>query len=149
MTKAALAALALATTATALPLAAQQLKPEAQIHLRQSTMALIGYNFGILAAMAQDKRPYDKAEAERAAEIIPHLAALPGRFFGEGTESGSHTKAKPEIWKNMDDFKKKLEHMQNEVAMLPKAAGDLATLKKQVDETGKACKSCHDDYKAK
>jgi cytochrome c556 len=149
MMKAAIAALALAATATALPVPAQQLKPETQIHLRQSTMALIGYNFGILAAMAQDKRPYDKAEAERAAGIIPQLAALPGRFFGEGTENGGNTKAKPEIWKNMDDFRKKLEHMQHEVAMLPQAAGDLGALRKQVGETGKACKSCHDDYKAK
>jgi cytochrome c556 len=147
MKKAAIAALVLA--ATALPALAQQLKPEAQIHLRQSTMALVGYNFGILAAMAQDKRPYDKAEAERAAAAIAPLAALPGRFFGEGTDQGGHTKAKPEIWSHMDDFKKKLDHMQHEVAMLPQAAGDLDSLKKQVGETGKACKSCHDDYKAK
>jgi cytochrome c556 len=143
----AIAAFALA--ATALPAAAQQLKPEDQIHLRQSTMALVGYNFGILAAMAQEKRPFEKAEAERAAEILPKLAALPGRFFGEGTEKGGNTKAKPEIWKNMDDFRKKLEAMQQQVAMLPQAAGDLASLKKQVSETGKACKSCHDDYRAK
>lgn len=146
---AAIAACVLAATASALPALAQQTKPEDQIHLRQSTMALIGYNFGTLAAMAQEKRPYDKAEAQRAAEILPQLAAIPGRFFGEGSEKGDHTKAKPEIWKNMDDFKKKLEAMQHQVAMLPQAAGDLATLKKQVGETGKACKSCHDDYKAK
>jgi cytochrome c556 len=148
MTKAAIAALVLAATA-ALPVPAQQMKPEDQVRMRQSTMSLIGYNFGILAAMAQGKRPYDKAEAERAAQILPRLAALPGRFFGEGTEKVGHTKAKPEIWSHMDDFKKKLEHMQDEVAMLPQAAGDLATLKKQVGETGKACKSCHDDYKSK
>ena len=145
---AAIAACVLAVTASALP-ALAQMKPEDQIHLRQSTMALIGYNFGTLAAMAQEKRPYDKAEAQRAAEILPQLAAIPGRFFGEGSEKGDHTKAKPEIWKNMDDFKKKLDAMQHQVAMLPQAAGDLATLKKQVGETGKACKSCHDDYKAK
>ncbi len=149
MTKVAIAALALAATASALPALAQQMKPEDQIHLRQSTMALIGYNFGTLNAMAQEKRPFDKAEAQRAAELLPRLAALPGRFFGEGTDKGDHTKAKPEIWKNMDDFRKKLDAMQHQVAMLPQAAGDLATLKKQVAETGKACKSCHDDYKAK
>ena len=150
MTKAALAALALATTATALPLAAQQLKPEAQIHLRQSTMALIGYNFGILAAMAQDKRPYDKAEAERAAEIIPHLAALPGRFFGEGTESGGHTKAKPEIWKNMDDFKRKMSDLVRETKNLSDVAkgGDEAKTREQFKKTAGACKSCHDKYRS-
>ncbi|HSN21581.1 MAG TPA: cytochrome c [Usitatibacter sp.] len=147
--KKAVAIAALCLAATALPASAQQLKPEDQIHLRQSTMALIGYNFKALTDMAKGERPFDKAEAQRAAETLPKLAALPGRFFGEGTEKGGNTKAKPEIWKNMDDFKKKLEHMQNEVAMLPQAAGDLASLKKQVGETGKACKSCHDDYKSK
>jgi cytochrome c556 len=147
MKKAAIAALALA--ATALPALAQQMKPEDQVHMRQSTMSLIGYNFGILSAMAQGKRAYDKAEAERAAGILPRLADLPGRFFGEGTDKVDHTKAKPEIWSHMDDFKQKLEHMQHEVAMLPQAAGDLDSLKKQVGATGKACKACHDDYKSK
>lgn len=149
MKKAAIAALAVA--ATALPVLAQQLKPEAQIHLRQSTMALIGYNFGTLNAMAQGKRPFDKQEAERAAAVLPQLAALPGRFFGEGTDKGHDTKAMPEIWFKMDDFKKKLEHMQHEVGLLPQAvaSGDLDTLKKQVGATGKSCKSCHDDYRSK
>ncbi len=149
MKKVAIAALALA--ATALPALAQQMKPEDQIRMRQSTMSLVGYNFGALAAMAQGKRPFDKAEAQRAADILPLLAALPGRFFGEGTEHGGHTKAKPAIWKHPDDFKKKLEAMQHEVSMLPQAvsSGDMAAFKKQVGETGKACKSCHDDYKAK
>lgn len=153
MMKVAIAALALAATASAVPAAAQQLKPEDQVHLRQSTMALIGYDFGALAAMAQGKRPFDKAEAQRAADILPKLAALPGRFFGEGTSEVPNvkTRAKPEIWMNMDDFKKKLEHMQHEVAMLPQAvaSGDMGAFKKQVGETGKACKSCHEDYKFK
>lgn len=153
MMKVALATLAVAATATAFPALAQQMKPDEQVHLRQSTMALIGYNFGALAAMAQGKRPFDKAEAERAAAILPQLAALPGRYFGEGTSDVPNvkTRAKPEIWMNMDDFRKKLERMQHEVAMLPQAAasGDTAAFKKQVGETGKACKSCHDDYKFK
>lgn len=147
MKKAAIAALALA--ATALPVLAQQMKPEDQVRMRQSTMSLIGYNFGILADMAKEKVPFDKVEAGRAAGILPKLAELPGRFFGEGTDKVDHTKAKPEIWSHMDDFKKKLEAMQHQVAMLPAAAGDLGSLKKQVGETGKACKSCHDDYKSK
>jgi cytochrome c556 len=145
----AIAALALA--ATALPALAQQMKPETQIHLRQSTMALIGYNFGSLAAMAQDKKPYNKEEAQRAADILPMLAALPKPFFGEGTETGGNTKAKPEIWKNLPDFTSKLEKMQQDVGKLPEVvrSGDMAAFKKQVGETGKACKSCHDDYRSK
>lgn len=149
MKNVAIAALALA--ATALPVVAQQIKPETQIHLRQSTMALIGYNFGSLAAMAQEKKPYNKEEAQRAADILPMLAALPKPFFGEGTETGGNTKAKPEIWKNLPDFSSKLEKMQQDVGRLPEVvrSGDMAAFKKEVAETGKACKSCHDDYRSK
>jgi cytochrome c556 len=149
MKNVAIAALVLA--ATALPVAAQQMKPEDQIHLRQSTMALIGYNFGSLAAMAQEKKPFNKEEAQRAADILPMLAALPKPFFGEGTETGGNTKAKPEIWKNLPDFSSKLDKMQQEVGKLPEVvrSGDMAAFKKQVSDTSKACKSCHDDYRSK
>jgi cytochrome c556 len=79
------------------------------------------------------------------------LAALPKPFFGEGTETGGNTKAKPEIWKNLPDFTSKLEKMQQEVGKLPETvrSGDMAAFKKQVADTNKACKSCHDDYRAK
>ncbi len=150
MNKTAIAALLLA--ATALPSLAQQaMKPEDQIKMRKSTMAVIGYNFGSLAAMAQDKKPFNKDEAQRNADILPLLAAMPKPFFGEGTDKGDNTKAKPEIWKNKADFEQKLDKMAQEVARLPQVvrAGDMAAFKKEVGEVGKACKSCHDDYRAK
>ncbi|HXZ50159.1 MAG TPA: cytochrome c [Usitatibacter sp.] len=150
MKKAALAALVLA--ATALPALAQQpMKPEEQIKLRKSTMDLIGYNFGSLSAMAQGKKPFDKDEAARNADLVAQLSALPRRFFGEGTDLEGKTKAKPAIWQHRADFDKKMDHMGDEARKLPEAArsGDMEAFKKQVSETGHACKSCHDDYKSK
>jgi cytochrome c556 len=149
MKKSAIAALVLA--ATAVPVLAQQaMKPEDQIKFRRAAMAMVGYNFGSLSAMAEGKKPFDKEEAQRNAELLARLVALPNRFFGEGTDLEGKTKAKPEIWTHRADFDKKMEALGTEAAKLPAVAGaDDDAFKKQVSATGKACKSCHDDYRAK
>ena len=140
------AVLLLAATAVC---AQAQPKPEDQIKQRKSAFAVIGHNFGSLGAMAQDKKPYNKEEAVRNAELVSVLADYPKNFFGPGTDKGD-TKAKPELWKNRSDFDDKMEKMIGEARKLPQAArGDLASLKKAVADTGAACKACHDDYRAK
>jgi cytochrome c556 len=128
-----------------------QMKPEDAIKYRQSAMFLVGQNFGPLAAMAQGKVPYDKEAAIKHADIVAFVSKLPLQGFQPGTDTGGNTKAKPEIWENMDDFKAKLEKMQQETAKLPEVAqnGDFNALKTQVGETGKACKACHDKYRNK
>jgi cytochrome c556 len=128
-----------------------QMKPEDAIKYRQSAMFLVGQNFGPLAAMAQGKIPYDKEAAIKHADIVAFVSKLPLQGFQPGTDTGGNTKAKPEIWENMDDFKAKLEKMQQETAKLPEVAqnGDFNALKTQVGETGKACKACHDKYRNK
>lgn len=138
-------ACALALGASAVALAA---KPEDIIKYRKSALFIMGQNFGPLAAMVQGKIPYDKEAAIRHAEIVVFMSKLPWDHFAPGTEEGD-TKAKPEIWLDMDDFKSKQEAMQAEAAKLPEAAGDLTALKAQVGATGKACKACHDKYRNK
>ena len=127
-----------------------QQKPEDAIKYRQSALFIMGQSFGPLAAMAKGDRPYDKEVAIKNATIVEFMSKLPWDRFGPGTDIGN-TKAKPEIWENMDDFKAKAEKMQAEVAKLLLAAqtGDAAALKAQVGETGKACKACHDNFRNK
>ena len=139
------AAAALAAGGAAL---AQQ-KPEDAIKYRQSALFIVGQNFGPLAAMAQGKIPYDKDAAIRYAEIAAFVMKLPWNSFGPGTDTGGNTKAKPGIWQNLDDFQAKRDKMLAEIEKLPAAAGDLDSLKAQVGATGKACKACHDEYRAK
>jgi cytochrome c556 len=143
--------LAAVVVAVAAVFAAQaQTKPEDHIKQRQSAYAVLGYNFSNLAAMAQEKKPYNKDEAARSADIVAALADYPKGHFMEGTEKGRDTRAKPEIWKNRGDFDSKMDKMISETKKLPQAArADLPTLKKAVADSGAACKACHDDYRAK
>jgi cytochrome c556 len=128
--------------------AAQTMKPEDQIELRQSAYHLMGYSFGGMAAMAQGKRPYSKVDAIRYADLLVQVASVPKGFFGEGTDKGD-TRAKPEIWTKRADFDAKMDKMLAEVAKLPAVArtGDLEALKVQVKATGPTCGACHDDYR--
>jgi cytochrome c556 len=125
-------------------------KPEDAIKYRRGVYAVMGWNFGPMAAMAKGDRPYDAAAFARHAEIVAFMSKLPLEGFVPGSDSGD-TKAKPEIWLDMNDFKAKLEKMQAEVAKLAEVAkgGDLNASKTQLGEAGKACKACHDKYRNK
>ena len=137
-----------ALAAATLAAEAQQLKPEAQVKQRQAGYRVLGYNFGSLDAMVEGKKPYNREEAMRNANLAAAIADYPRNFFGEGTDKGE-TKAKPEIWQKRADFDAKMDKMIAAVKALPQAAGDPAALKKAVSDAGAACKSCHDDYRAK
>lgn len=148
MNKAALAIAAAAVAAASVAWA--QTKPEDHIKQRQSAYAVLGYNFANLGAMAQEKKPYNKDEAARSADIVAALADYPKGHFGEGTDKGRETKAKPEIWKNRGDFDAKMDKMISATKALPQAArADLPALKKAVTDAGGTCKACHDDFRAK
>jgi len=143
------AACALLTTAPAAVFADEDENPA--IAYRESMMTLIGHNFGPMQQTLEGKIPWDDA---RMAAWGKDLAALAGlnqmRGFPEGSDKGD-THAKPEIWKNMDDFRKKMEDFQLEAAKLGKVAagGDRKAIEEQIKATGKTCGSCHDDYKEK
>jgi cytochrome c556 len=127
-----------------------QMKPEDAIKLRQSAMKLIGYNFGNIGNMVNDKKPYNKDEAARNAANIEGLASQPWEFFIAGTDKGD-TKAKPEIFKDSEKFKAASEKLQAEAAKLAQVSksGDLAALKTQFTATAQACRNCHDSFREK
>jgi cytochrome c556 len=135
--------------ASAIPVVAQEVKPENQIKYRRAAYQLMNLNFTSLDNMAKDKKPFNAAEAQRNAELVAILSPIPKEYFGEGTDKD--TKAKPEIWTKRADFDAKMDKMVSEAGKLPVAvrAGDGAAFKKQVADVGAACKACHDDYRAK
>jgi cytochrome c556 len=125
-------------------------KPEQAIKYRRGVFAVIGWNFGSMAAMVKGKKPYNAEQFARSAEIVAFMSKLPLEGFTPGSESGD-TKAKPEIWLDMEDFKAKLEKMQQEVEALEKVAktGNFDAAKEQLGEAGQSCKACHDKYRNK
>lgn len=145
-----IAAMLLAACGSVLAGSAFAQKPEDAIKYRRGVYAVIGWNFGPMAAMVKGDRPYDAAAFARHAEIVAYMSKLPLEGFVPGSDSGD-TKAKPEIWLDMDDFKAKLEKMQGEAAKLAEVAkrGDLGAVRAQFGETGKSCKACHDEYRNK
>ena len=66
----------------------------------------------------------------------------------EGTDKGE-TRAKPEIWAEMDKFKAAASTMQDEMTKLNAASktGSLDAIKAQFGKVGQACKACHDNYR--
>lgn len=149
------ATLAIAAAATA----HAQMKPEDAIRARQSIMRVVGLNFGPVAGMAQDKIPFNKdAFVANATRLESVWAMDASRFFGAGTDkpvAGSKiagfTDALPAVWSDAAKFKAAFDENTSAIAKLAAAArsGDEAAMKAAAGNVGKACKGCHDDFRAK
>ena len=135
---------------TSLSAAAQFQKPEDAIKYRQSAMYVMANHFGRVAAMAQGKAPFDAKAAADNAAIVVTMSKLPWAGFGEGTDKGAPTRAKPEVWKDSAKVKDLATKMMDEAEKFDAAAktGNLDAIKAAVGSLGKACKACHDDYRA-
>lgn len=131
--------------------ASAQAKPEDAIAYRQGVYKIMGWNFGPMAGMMKGEIPYDKDAFVKRAANVAAVAPLALEGFGPGTDKGAPTKAKPEIWSKMDDFKSKMAKTNEEVTKLAAIAktGTQDEIKKQFGATGGSCKACHDDYKNK
>jgi cytochrome c556 len=141
----------LVSACLSLPAQAQFAKAEDAIKYRQSALFVMGQHFTRLAAMAQGKIPFEAKAAADNAALVETLSKLPWAAFGEGTDQGGNTKAKPEVWTDNAKFKEAAEKMQAEVIKLAAAAktGKLEDLKTAVGATGGTCKNCHDNFRNK
>ena len=141
--------IAAATMTLAAPASAQFAKPEDAIKYRQSALTVMATHFGRVAAMANGRIPFDAKVAADNAGIAESMSKLPWAAFGEGTDKGATTRAKPEIWTDNAKFKDAGEKMQGEMVKLAAAArtGNLDSIKAAVGATGGACKTCHDAFR--
>ena len=135
----------------ALPVIGQTLRPDRAIRYRQGVLTAMNWHFGVLGSMVKGDRPYDKALALRSATFVDQLAKMPWEGFLPGTDKGAPTKARPEVFTNVADFKSHQDKLIAEMPKLVAAAntGDPAALRTAVIDVDQACKSCHDDYREK
>ena len=146
-----LAAAALSGAILAMPAVSHFDEDEMQQSYRQSYFALLAANFGPMVASIKGEIPWDQTQMENWANDLAALSTLDVmRGFGDGSDKGT-TRAKPEIWENKADFTSKMDTLHQELVKLQEitAKGDRAKIAVQVGMAGKACKACHDDYKAK
>ena len=141
-------AAAVLAVATALPAAAQFAKPEDAIKYRKAVFTVMATHFGRVAAMANGRAPFDPKVAAESAELATTMSKLPFVALLPGTDKGD-TRAKPEIWTDLDKVKLLAGKMQEEMVKLNAAAktGNIDSIKAAAGDTGKACKACHDDYR--
>ena len=142
--------LAAAVTLGTAAIASAAVKPETAIAYRQAGYTMLGWNFGPMAQMVRGKTLWDAAEFARRAERVALIAPQLLEGFPEGSDSGATTEAKAEIWKNMDDFKLKMDDLVKQSKLLADVAksGDEAKIKDQFKQTAAACKACHEKYRS-
>lgn len=144
------AALSAAGVMVAVPAAAQFKKPDDAIKYRQAAFTVMGTHFARIGAVVKGAAPYDAKQVAHDAAVVETMSTLPFAAFGEGTDMGLKTRAKAEIWSDPAAFKAAAEKMQKAVVKLAEVAksGDEAALKPAFGEVGKACKGCHDKFRA-
>jgi cytochrome c556 len=125
-------------------------KAKALMHERHEGMEAIGDAFKLVNRELKGDNPDMAAIRKAADEIAAGAAKAPGWFPpGTGPDIGK-TRAKAEIWQKPQDFAAK------DAGFLPAAqafkaaadAGEINAIKAKAGELGKACKACHDPYRA-
>jgi len=149
------AAIGLAALVAAAPAAAQVQKPtpskaERAIKYRQSALYLLGWNIGPISAMVKGEIPFDQDAVVLRADRLAQLAPMIAEGFPADSQAGAPTKAKPEIWQNVDDFRAKAAELERVTKKFAATArtGDRKQIATGLGEVGGACKSCHDKYRA-
>jgi cytochrome c556 len=93
----------------------------------------------------------DMTKIQAAAQVINESSIDQGRWFpaGTGPEAGK-TRALAEIWKRPEDFKAAQQVFSDAAPKLLAAANakDVNAVKSTYGELGKACKNCHDTFRA-
>ena len=92
----------------------------------------------------------DKAEiAAQAQKIVNNSAKIPTWF---PKEAGLGEAGKPDIWDPWDKFEGNAKNLNTQASQLVAAAqngGDISAIQAQFAATGKACGTCHEDFRKK
>ena len=120
---------------------------EGAIKYRQALMESIGGDMAALSDLLKYGLSHPGHASAHADSLAAH-AKLISAAFERKVEKGP-TDAEPEIWAKTDEWKDKVKAFQTESAKLAETAkaGDPTALGVQLKATGKACGSCHDDFR--
>ena len=110
----------------------------------------LGEAFKTVRDQSREGAP-DMAKIKAAAQVINEASVDQGRWFpaGTGPEAGK-TRALPEIWQRPHDFTAAQKVFSDAAPKLLAAAksGDAKAVRSTYSDLGKACKNCHDTFRA-
>ena len=126
---------------------------EKAIKARKAVMTLQSWYAGPLFQMAKGDMDYDAEAARAYAAALNTVASIKGdMMWPPGTDNGAYagkTRALPEIWSTWPAVGEKAQALSEASAALADVAGDgLDALRSRIGAVGKACKGCHDDFRA-
>jgi cytochrome c556 len=125
---------------------------EEAVEYRRAVFEAIKWNFLSIKDMIKGKKDFNAEELAKNADRVAALSKMHLDGFIPDSGIGStkrKNEAKPEIWKNWDDFKAKNSKFEEESAKLAEVAksSKMEDVKPSFEATAKSCKSCHDDYR--
>ncbi|MBM0103884.1 cytochrome c [Steroidobacter sp. S1-65] len=110
----------------------------------------LGEQFKVVRDQVRVDKP-DLAAIKTAAKFVSAAAAEQEKWFpaGSGPEAGK-TDALPAIWAKPAEFKKAMQMFSDAAPKLQAAAdsGNVAAIKTAFGDVGKACKNCHEQFRA-
>ena len=127
------------------------LTAKVQIETRQAQLKKMGKAFKTISDQLKSGSPDIAAIQEAAASVPVESAGMEDWFpAGTGPDSGVKTDALPVIWETPEDFAQKIADFRaaSDNLAAVAAGGDLAAIGAAFGETGGACKSCHQTYRA-
>jgi len=147
MTRTVFAAVTAAAVAIGICAAAAQEDP---IKARKALMKANGDQAKIATAMVKGETPFDLAAAQKVFTTFQDAAAKMPSLFPDNSKTGGDTAAKPEIWTNMDDVKKRFAKFGEDAKAAQASVKDLDTFKAAIGNIGKNdCGGCHEQYRVK
>jgi cytochrome c556 len=129
---------------------AHETPAEQAIEYRHSLYHVISWNVHAMNDMVEQKASFDSSKFARNAERVAYLVPMLPEGFTPDSYLAGKTDAKPEIWKNREDFDAKLKKFATDSAALAELAKNstLEQLTPAFKELKGDCKSCHDKYRA-
>ena len=128
---------------------------EKAIEGRQGLMQVYAFYMSVVGDMAKGKAEYNAESAKNAAANLLAAASMKnGPMWPQGSgndhpEFGAKTNALPEIWTTYPEIGQKGANLIEALETFQQVAGsDLEGMKKGLGPVGKACKGCHEDFRA-
>lgn len=122
------------------------------IKARKDVMSTFAKPFyGVMLRMQRGQMPYDQAKVDEAMKTIVDEAPKVNAAFDAKAipVTKSDYDASPKIWDNKADFDAKAANLLKVLSANKDTAKDMNTMKVALENIGKACDSCHDDYRVK